>query len=63
MVSSAKEHIYMNLQGQAGRTQATRSEEGYAMAALLVSLAIMSILMTVPCLPGASRPAVEKRRS
>src|SRR5690349_20583177 len=42
MVSSAKEHIYMHLQGQ-GR----RNDEGYAMAALLVTIAIMAIMMTV----------------
>jgi type II secretory pathway pseudopilin PulG len=42
MVSSAKEHIYMHLQGQ-GR----RNDEGYAMAALLVTIAVMAIMMTV----------------
>jgi general secretion pathway protein G len=59
MVSSAKEHNYMNLQGQgelganrqAIRRRQTGSrlsrEEGYAMAALLVTIAVMGILMTV----------------
>jgi len=54
MVSSAKEHIYMNLQGQ-GEPQSElqpgprrhASEDGYAMAALLVTIAIMAVLMTV----------------
>jgi type II secretory pathway pseudopilin PulG len=47
MVSSAKEHIYMNLQGQAKRRPAAGGEEGYAMAALLVTIAIMAVLMTM----------------
>jgi type II secretory pathway pseudopilin PulG len=46
MVSSAKEHIYMHLQGQ-GKSRNWRSDEGYAMAALLVTIAIMAIMMTV----------------
>src|SRR6266545_6828839 len=54
MVASAKEHIYMNLQGQGGRDDqrtklSTRaaSDQGYAMAALLVTIAVMAIMMTV----------------
>jgi type II secretory pathway pseudopilin PulG len=55
MVSSAKEHIYMNLQGQGEvesgqRCQAGHRlarEDGYAMAALLVTIAVMGILMSV----------------
>jgi type II secretory pathway pseudopilin PulG len=55
MVSSGKEHIYMNLQGQgelgAGRRHhaghRVLREEGYAMAALLVAIVVMGILMSV----------------
>jgi type II secretory pathway pseudopilin PulG len=43
MVSSAKEHIDMHLQGQDKR----RNDAGYAMAALLVTIAVMGVLMTV----------------
>jgi type II secretory pathway pseudopilin PulG len=44
MVSSAKEHIYMHLQGQAKRAT---GEDGYAMAALLVTIAVMGVMMTM----------------
>jgi type II secretory pathway pseudopilin PulG len=48
MVSSAKEHIYMHLQGQGtGHGKTGRNDEGYAMAALLVTIAVMAIMMTV----------------
>jgi type II secretory pathway pseudopilin PulG len=53
MVTRAKEHTFMHLQGQ-GAGQGTQSvarrvrgERGYAMAALLVSIAIMGILASV----------------
>jgi type II secretory pathway pseudopilin PulG len=45
MVASAKEHNHMHLEGQGRRRLA--SDQGYAMAALLVTLAIMSLMMTV----------------
>jgi type II secretory pathway pseudopilin PulG len=55
MVSSAKEHIYMNLQGQGEvgtgqRCQAGNRfarEDGYAMAALLVTIVIMGVMMSI----------------
>src|SRR5262245_22095118 len=47
MVSSAKEHIYMHLQGQGKQGRNWRDDSGYAMAALLVTIAIMGVLMTV----------------
>jgi type II secretory pathway pseudopilin PulG len=45
MVASAKEHNHMHLEGQ-GRT-GRQSDQGYAMAALLVMIAIMAIVMTI----------------
>jgi type II secretory pathway pseudopilin PulG len=42
-IRSAKDNILMGLRGQAER----RGERGYAMAALLIALAIMAILLTV----------------
>src|SRR5262249_4453488 len=55
MVSGVKEHIYMHLQGQGeqrqGAPRQARSiagrEDGYAMAALLVTIAVMGVLMTI----------------
>jgi type II secretory pathway pseudopilin PulG len=44
MAKGANENNYMNLRGQARRLA---SDQGYAMAALLVTIAIMGILMTM----------------
>ena len=51
------DNTLMGLQGQHG-------ERGYAMAALLVSLAVMSVLMTARCFPpGGTRLSARRKRS
>jgi type II secretory pathway pseudopilin PulG len=65
MVASAKEHIDMHLQGQGGTRREGRrwrSDRGYAMAALLVSLAVMGILASV-ALPVWKQQAKREREA